>query len=114
MGVQVIQMFAPTNLSSTPVTLYTFTAGASGAVLQRGRIRFVNNGTTSTTVSANAIQTGTTASAANTFLPSTSIAQNATLDVDVPVMTLNGTLTATCAGGTIVAAQAMDGIIFSP
>jgi hypothetical protein len=114
MTVQVIQMFTPTQLSTAAVTLYTFSAGGTGAVLSRGRIRFVNNSASATTVTAYDIPSGGSASATTTFCPAKQIVAGDTLDVDVPVIALGGTIQALSPAGTAVVAHALDGVIFAP
>ena len=114
MGVTVIQMFPPTQLSSSPVTLYTVALGATGTVLRGGRVRFVNNGTTATTVNAYDIASGGTAAAINEFFPAQSINAGAYVDTDVPVIAGGGTLQASSPLGTLVVAHSLDGAIFTP
>ncbi len=114
MTIAVIQMFAPTQLSTAAVTLYTVTGSAS-AVLARGRIRFTNTGTTAGTVTAYDIPNGGTATPATAYnwCPGLAIGAGANLDIDVPAITVGGTIQALSNLGTAVIAHALDGVIFS-
>ena len=114
MSIFPIQLFAPTQLSTAAVTLYTFSSSSGSAVMTHGRILFVNNGTTSTTVTAYDIPSGGSANATTGFCPAQTIAAGATLQVDVPVLALNGTIQALSPLGTLVVAHAMDGLVYTP
>ena len=114
MGVTVIQMFPPTQLSSSPVTLYSVAIGTIGTVLRGARIRFVNTGTTAYTVSAFDPASAIAGSAANDFFPAQTINAGSYVDTDIPVISGGGTIQASSPGGTLVVAHALDGAIFTP
>ena len=114
MTIAPIQMFAPTQLSTAALTLYTFSSGSGAAVMTHGRIEFVNNGVSATTVTAYDIPSGGSATATNEFCPAATIAAGATLTVDVPVIALGGTIQALSPAGTLVVAHSLDGLTYTP
>jgi hypothetical protein len=113
MSVQVIQMFAPTVLTTTAATLYTVNTGSGASVLARGRIRFTNTTGTAATVTAYGIVTGGTAGVGNDFCPVLSVPAYSNLDVDVPVLASGGFIQALASAGTTITAHALDGVLFS-
>lgn len=114
MTISVIQMFAPTQLSTAAATLY-IVAGSGTAVLARGRIRFTNTSTLAGTVTAYDIPNGGTATPATAynFCPGLAISAGANLDLDVPAIAVGGTIQAFSSLGTAVIAHSLDGVIFS-
>ena len=113
MSVQVIQMFPPTVLTTSAVTLYTVATGSGASVLARGRIRFTNTSAVAATVTAYDVPTGGTAGAGNNFCPTLSVPAFSNLDVDVPVLAAGGFIQALASAATSVTAHAMDGVLFS-
>jgi len=109
MPVQIIQMFAPTVLTTSAATLFT----ASGATLNRGRIRFTNTSGSNVTVTAYGIPNGGTAGPGNEFLVAQTVLAGANLDVDVPVLAPGGFIQALASAGTSVTAHSLDGVLSS-
>lgn len=112
MTVQVIQMFAPTVLTTSAVTLYTV-AGAPAVVFSRGRIRFTNTTGSAQTVTAYGIPSGGAAAVGNCFCFQLSVPGGTNLDLDVPDLVLGGFVQALASANTSITAHALDGILFS-
>lgn len=113
MTVQVVQLFAPAQLTGSAATIYTVPATPANIVLARGRIRFTNTDTIGHAVTAYAIQSGGTASATNEFMSAETIAPNTHLDVDLPVLAAGGFYQAFADVASKVTALSLDGILFS-
>lgn len=113
MAVKITQLFAPTLLTGSAVTIYTVPASPVGIVLVRGRVRFTNQDTGLHTVTAYAIQAGGTASAANCFANAVSIAPGTYLDMDIPVLAAGGFIQALTDTASDVSIQSMDGVLFA-
>lgn len=111
MPVQVIQMFPPTVLTTSPATIYTMPAAPPQIVLNRGRLRFTNTDTVAHTVTAYDIVSGSTVTP--NFCPVQNIPPNSNLDIDVPVMAAGGTIQAFASVGTVVTVHCLDGVLFS-
>lgn len=113
MTVQVIQMFAPTELTTSAATLYTNGTGPAQQVLARGRIRFANNSGSPVTTTAYAVPSGGTAGAGNAFFPTQTIPANGFVDTDVPILPLGSFLQALASTASVVTVLALDGVLFS-
>lgn len=113
MTVQVTQLFAAAQLTGSAATYYTVPAQPAQVVLGNARLRFTNTDTASHTVTAYAIQSGGSASAANAFLNAESIAPNSHLDVDMPVLAASGFLQAFADTNAKVTMFSLGGILFS-
>lgn len=113
MAVQITPLFAPTQLTAAAATIYTLPVSPSTLALARGRVRFTNTDTAARAVTAYAITVGGTASAANEFLPATSIAPNTYLDVDLPVLAPGGFIQAFADVTLKVTMFCIDGVLFS-
>lgn len=109
----IVQLFAPTVLTTSAATLYSITASPNTQVLRNGRIRFTNTTAGPVSVTAYAIQSGGTASAANAFLNGETIAPNSHLDSDIPMLTAGGFVQALANANTSVTATALDGVVFN-
>lgn len=111
MSVFVSQLFAATQLTGSAATIYTVPSNA--VALAAARVRFTNTDTAVHTVTAYAIQSGGTASAANAFMNAEGIAPNTHLDVDVPVLTAAGFIQAFADTTQKVTMFSLGGILFS-
>jgi hypothetical protein len=110
--VQVVQMFPPTVLTAAAATLYTNTGGPSNQVLARGRIRLANTTGSPVQVSAWAVPSGGSEGVGNNFCPGLTVAPNAFLDVDVPVLAIGDFIQALASAATSITASSLDGVIF--
>jgi hypothetical protein len=113
MTIQVIQMFAPTELTTSAATLYTNATGPAQQVLARGRIRFANTSGSAVTVTAYAVPSGGTAGVGNDFFPTQTIPANNFVDTDVPVLPIGSFIQALASTASVVTASALDGALFS-
>lgn len=113
MTVTVIQMFAPTTLTTTAATLYTLSTVPAQAVMARGRIRFTNTDSSQRAVTAYAVQPAGAATVTNTFCPALVVQAGNVLDVDVPVLVAGGFIQAKVDSGVAVGASSLDGVVFS-
>lgn len=107
------QLFAPTVMTTSAATLYTVPSSPASSLLKNGRMRFTNTDTASHSITAYAIQSGGTATAANCFANAETIAPNSHLDIDVPALAAGGFLQAKADAATSVTAFALDGVVFS-
>jgi hypothetical protein len=113
MAIQITQLFAPSQLGVAAATIYTVPLSPPSTVLMRGRVRFTNTDNGSHAVTAYAIQSGGTASAANCFLAAESIPPNSHLDVDLPVLASGGLIQAFADVAGKVTITQLDGVLFS-
>lgn len=113
MTVQVVQLCAPTELTTSAATLYTVPTLPPQVLLMRGRLRFTNTSGSAVTVTAYGIPSGGTAGVGNNFCPGISIPPNSNLDVDVPVLAAAGFIQALASVGSVVTVSALDGVLFS-
>ena len=111
MTVQVVQMFEPTVLTTTPATLYTVPLNPI-TVLGRGEILFVNTDASPHVVNAYAIPAGGSFGTGNEFVPGVTIAAGGTLDVAVPNLGSNDFLQAKADAPGVVTIFALNGVIF--
>jgi hypothetical protein len=113
MTIAIIQLFPPTVLTTSAATLFTMPTSPTTSILRNGRMRFLNTTASPVTVTAYAVPKGGTAGVGNAFLDAQSIAANAYLDTDIPVMAEGDFLQALASAGTAVTASELDGVIFS-
>lgn len=113
MSVFVTQLFAATQLTGSAATIYTVPANPTAITLSAARVRFTNTDTAVHQVTAYAIQSGGSASAANAFLNAESIAPNTHLDVDVPVLTASGFIQAFADTTLKVTIFSLGGVLIS-
>lgn len=105
------KLFAPEDVdNATPDTLLIVPANS---LLINGRVRFVNHTAGVVTIEAWAVPSGGTAGDTNVMLPTTNIAANSYLDVDVPQMSASDFLQAQAGSATSITAHAMDGAYYA-
>lgn len=109
----IVQLFAPTVLTTSAATLYAIGSTPSTVVLRNGRIRFTNTTAGPVSVTAYAIQSAGTAGAGNAFLNGETIAPNSHLDSDIPMLGAGGFVQALASANTSVTATALDGVVFN-
>lgn len=113
MGVQVIQMFLPIVLGTTPTALYTMPTSPPAVVLGRGRVRFTNVTSSPQVVTAYDIPAGGSPATQNTNMAMVSIGPNAYLDVDMPQLAVGGSYSALAGASNAIVAHSMDAVLFS-
>ena len=113
MTVTITQLFPATQLTNAAATIYTAPTTPTTTTVARVRVRFANTDSASHAVTAYAIQTGGTASAANCCCNAETIAANAHLDLDMPQLGPAGFYQAFADVASKVTITCLDGIIFS-
>lgn len=113
MSISYTNFFAPTVLATSASTLYTVPVAPTSTLLRGGRMRLTNTTAGAVTASLYAVPPAGTAAAGNAFLSAFSIAANANLDVDVPVMPAGATLQALAGAATSITAHMLNGSLFS-
>jgi hypothetical protein len=113
MAVQVTQLFAPTVLTGSAATIYTAPASPTSICVARVRVRLANTSNASVAVTIYALLSGGTAGAGNCCLAAESVAANAHLDVDMPVLGPGGFYQAFASAASSITMSQLDGIIFS-
>lgn len=114
MALSFVKLFQPTALGTTAVSIYAVPAAPATTLLRNGRVRLNNEATSAQAVSLYAVPAGsTTATTTNSFLPSVSIAANASLEVDVPQLGAGDAIYAVCGVAAAVNIQSMDGVLQS-
>jgi len=108
------QLFASKQVASaSPDTLFTLPTTPGNTILRNGRVRFVNTTAGAVTIKSWAVPLSGTAADANVLLPTTSIAANSYLDVDLPVMAAGGFVQAQAGAATSITAEHLDGFMQS-
>ena len=113
MTINISQLFAPAVLTGSAVTYYTVPAAPASNTLINGRVRFSNTTTGVVTVTAYAIQSGGSASAANAFMTLEGVPANAHVDVDLPLLGAGGFFQALAGATTSITVLCLGGVIFS-
>jgi hypothetical protein len=114
MALTFIKLFQPSQLPiTTPAVIYTCPASPATSVLKNGRVRLVNTSAAAVPATLYAVPSGGTASAANEFLPATSIAVNGYLDIDIPDMAAGDTLQGFAGAATSITIHEMGGVLYS-
>lgn len=113
MPVQVKQLFPPTQLTGSAVTIYTAPATPATVSVQRARARFTNTDTVGHAVTVYAIQSGGTAAAGNCCANALPVPPNSNLDMDLPVLGPSGFYQAFADTTSDITMSSIDGVIFS-
>lgn len=104
------QLFAANQIDNVAVeTLFTVPASPASSLARNVRVRFSNTTGVAATIKAWAVPPAGTAGDTNVCLPTTSIAGNAFLDVDIPVMIAGAFLQAQAGTATSITATMLDG-----
>jgi hypothetical protein len=108
------QLFAAKQVNNAAVdTLFTVGASPASNLARNVRVRFANTTAGAVTIKAWAVPPAGAAGDSNVCLPTTSIAANSYIDVDVPVMIAGGFLQAQAGAATSITATCLDGFIQS-
>lgn len=113
MAITIGTLFAPAQLAAAVATIYTVPANPATSVLSRGRVRFTNTDTVARAITAYGVPSAGTAGATNIFMNAESLAANAHVDVDVPILGAGGTIQAFADVANKVTISALDGVLFS-
>lgn len=113
MAISIIQLFAPTVLTTAAATLFTCPVSPTTNILRNGRMRFLNTTAGAITVTAYAVPAAGTAGVGNAFLSAQSIAGGAFFDSDIPVLKAGDFLQALASANTSITVTELDGVLFS-
>ena len=102
MAAYTLKQFAPvTNLTTSPVTLYTVTSPVTSAVVKQ--ILVSNYSASTATLTVNFVVSGGTAGNLNAVIPSVSISANSTITLDITqVINQNGFIAASASVGSAI------------
>lgn len=113
MAVTIVQLFAPTVLTTAATIIYTMPTSPASSILKNGRVRFLNTTAGAITVTAYAVPSGGTPVVGNEFLSAQSIAPGQYWDTDIPVLNAGATFQALASANTSITASELDGVLFS-
>jgi len=113
MSVQVTQLFTPTVLGTSAAAVYTMAGAPTTLTLAQGRVRFTNTTNGAIAVTAYAVPSGGAAAAGNCFMNAESIAANAHLDIDLPVLGPGDKFEAFAGSATSITCSSLQGVLFS-
>lgn len=109
-----LQLFAAKQVNNAAVdTLFTVPESPATSLARNVRVRFSNTTVLAATIKAWAVPPAGTAGDSNVCLPTTSIAGNAYIDVDIPVLIASGFLQAQAGTAASITATDLDGFIQS-
>lgn len=108
------KLFAAKQVDNAAVdTLLTVPTSPSSSILRNGRIRFANTSALAATIKAWGVPLAGAAADANCFLPTTSVAPNAYIDVDCPALSAGDFIQAQAGTVSAITASCIDGFIQS-
>lgn len=113
MAISIVRLFAPTQLTASAATIYTVPTAPTTTVLSRGRVRLANTSAATRQITLYAVPSGGSAGAGNNIFPAESLAANAHVDVDLPLMSIGDFLQGFADTASDVTISALDGILFS-
>jgi hypothetical protein len=113
MAVSIGVLFSPTVLTGSVATIYTVPATPTTTTLANGRVRFTNTANAPVSVTWYAVPASGTAGPGNCQGNAESIAANAHVDVDVPLMGPGGTIQALAGTANDITMSALAGVLFS-
>jgi hypothetical protein len=113
MAVSIGVLFNPTVLTGSAAVIYTVPSTPSTTTLVNGRVRFTNTTTGPIAVTLYAVPSGGTAGAGNCEMNGESLAANAHVDVDVPLMGAGATIQAFAGTASDITMSALAGVLFS-
>jgi hypothetical protein len=99
--------------NAAPETLYTVPASPATTLLRGGRIRLVNVTAGAVTAKLWVVPLSGTAADANNILPTTSIAANSYIDLDIPIMPAGSFLQGQAGAGNSIGAHMISGSLFA-
>jgi hypothetical protein len=108
------RLFPPTVVATgTANTLYTVPSDPSTTIARGVRVRFSNTTAGAITVRVWAVPDAGSTADSNTALPTTSIAANGYLDIQISVLAAGDTLRALASAATSITATCLDGFLQS-
>jgi hypothetical protein len=114
MALSFYQLFAAKLVNNAAAdTLFTVPASPAASILRNGRVRFANVTAGAVTIKAWGVPSAGAAADANVILPTTSIAANSFLDLDVPILNAGAFMQAQAGSASSITATHVDGFIQS-
>jgi hypothetical protein len=108
------RLFAPTVVATgTAGTMYTVPVDPDTTIARGVRVRFSNTTAGAISIRVYAVPAAGSPADSNTALPTTSIAANGYLDVQIPVLASGDMLQALASGATSITATCLDGFLQS-
>lgn len=113
MTTTISQLFTPTQLPAAAAVLYTVPAAPATTILRNGRVRLTNTTGAAQAVTLHVDAAASATGAGNCFLSAVSLAANASVEVDVPVLKAGDTLRGFASAAASVTLHLMDGVLIS-
>lgn len=113
MAVSIGVLFNPTVLTGSAAVIYTVPASPSTTTLINGRVRFTNTSNASQAITWYAVPSAGSPGAGNCQGNAETVAANAHLDIDVPLMGPNWTIQAFAGNASEVTVSALAGVLTS-
>jgi hypothetical protein len=113
MAVSITALFSPTVLTGSAAVIYTVPANPTTTVLSNGRVRFTNTSAGSRAITLYAVPAAGSPGAGNCLMNAETLAANAHVDVDIPLMGPNATIQAFADTASDVTMSALAGVLFS-
>lgn len=114
MAITYIKLFDSNHVNNAAVeTLYTVPSTPSTTLLRNGRVRFTNVTGGAVMLDVYAVANAGSPSIANALYYQYSLAANAIIDVDIPVLGAGGSIQAQAGAANSITAHALDGVLFS-
>lgn len=99
--------------NAAPETLFTVPGTPTTTLLRGGRVRLANVTAGAVTAQLWAVPVSGTAGDSNKILPTTSIAANSYIDVDIPIMPASSFLQGQAGAGSSIVVHMLSGSYFS-
>lgn len=113
MTLSVTQLFTPVQLPNAAAVLFAMPTSPATSVLKNGRVRLSNTTAGAVTATLYADVAANASGAANTCLPTVSIAANGYLDVDLPTMKAGDTLRGVAGAANSITMHEIGGTLYS-
>lgn len=113
MAVSIGVLFNPAQLTGSATTFYTVPASPATTTLANGRVRFTNTSNASRAITLYAVPNAGSAGAGNCQMNAETLAANAHVDVDIPLMGPGATIQAFADVTADVTISALSGTLFS-
>lgn len=109
MAIEYGRKFAPTQLTTSLVTLFTLGTLGDGRTMENMVVRFTNTTAGAVTVDAHLVPSSGSASDTNKVVPTVSIAANSTSDIRIPKMIGGDFLQAKASAGASISMSEVTG-----
>lgn len=113
MALSFVKLFQPLQLGIAATTIYTMPAGPATTVLKNARLRLSNTSANPVAATLYAVPSGGAAGLSNVCFPSTSIAANGYIDVDIPDLQINDFVQGLAGTAAVITVQSLGGVLYS-